>query len=1021
MGCGNANVTEYDKNSEHKTKSTADWNHFNDYFEHEDSSNNDNNGITSKHNFKVDNSNSNNNKTPQTPLPKTTPFTNYESAFVIPKEHLNIIAQFNSEYKDANGVQLSTLLKYEIKSSKENTSVLSLSSNEKYIQCLKGINPLSKDLNTNNKFRGLCDKLYAVSNDRNNNNQYSFKKEFHVNINQKIFANYDFVIKLKSIKRNEYDTFEFNKVPYPVLIIFFDTLCYDAIKKIKEIKHYLNNLSDQQLKFLFLPIVNIVTKENDDLSSQQSFLQMTEIDDCYILTHPINDTYIRVFQLDEIVSSKVIIINVSSEISFISNDKAEFLTIDIINYYLFTRISTDTKNLFTIQSKSELTSLLQDNAVYRRNIPKLKRDYLIQVLFQETLNRKYPVHINIKYDIKDKETMNVIINKLKEHVNETKITKYFFAVYEIQTLTLETVRAFEYIHSVFKDNNINGIIPSRNYLLNSKVSNYGKGVKCKKYMLEFYVDSNITAEFKAIYEVLSVNLYNNPKFAQLGVGYSIIPLKDTHIAKVISQCKVMKLYTDKQKQIEFEKNNKIKEYNINCDYVLVINPNYFIRNESKKNKVKRVLDAFGDKNVKFVLCVFSYSEIDVQKLRFLEYEHLLISSSASSASNELNCDIIYINSADINNYSYLKFYNEDIGFYIMHIDHAKGIVHNYIDVDKLQSIDSLIKYINRNKATRFTYGTAIQSSNEVCHNIKHAFLNKTVNGYYNTHFNNILFSNVKFNLYYEKDLTFKQQANNFNEYDLCCSCVYLNISYQDVLERELNITQIKQQAKEFHDKYPSFFHYEINKLDTEELRNLGNELICNKCKMKFKQSVTDSFYYCIECSNRTSTPFILCEKCCFKSSDSVHQNDDSFFKSFIIEDGEPIALVGDYNNNAGMNSCKGNVHEHQLVYVTNYKKGNKVRYYNDIYKKYVNIKGGAKVANSNVNQCGLCKEYIFQGMGGNYAVVLSHLMKEQKEMGSQGMGNVVSEFIICEDCFIQKRYNEYIEEFSKESLIIWKY
>ena len=163
MGCGNANVTEYDKNSEHKTKSTADWNH-------EDSNNNDNHGITSKHNFKVDNSNnnnSNNTKTPQTPLPKTSPFTNYESAFVIPKEHLNIIAQFNSEYKDANGVQLSTLLKYEIKSSKENTSVLSLSSNEKYIQCLKGINPLSKDLNTNNKFSGLCDKLYTVSNNDN--------------------------------------------------------------------------------------------------------------------------------------------------------------------------------------------------------------------------------------------------------------------------------------------------------------------------------------------------------------------------------------------------------------------------------------------------------------------------------------------------------------------------------------------------------------------------------------------------------------------------------------------------------------------------------------------------------------------------------------------------------------------------------------------------------------------------------------------------------------------------------------
>ena len=44
------------------------------------------------------------------------------------KEQIDIIKQFNSKYRNSKGIQLSTLSKYQILSSQENTSVIAIQS-----------------------------------------------------------------------------------------------------------------------------------------------------------------------------------------------------------------------------------------------------------------------------------------------------------------------------------------------------------------------------------------------------------------------------------------------------------------------------------------------------------------------------------------------------------------------------------------------------------------------------------------------------------------------------------------------------------------------------------------------------------------------------------------------------------------------------------------------------------------------------------------------------------------------------
>ena len=186
----------------------------------------------------------------------------------IAKEEIEIINQFNTKYNNNEGITLASLSQYYLYSNKENTNIISLSSNEKIIKCLKNINPFNSNIDENNDINLLKSKLVKIE----TNHPKLIKPIsplFHLNLTQVIHQDYEFNFKLKNVIKNEYKLFEFNQLDKPILFIFFDILSLEAINKIKEFKEYEKELlNDNNQNFLLIPIMNVFVQEKDNLSEQ---------------------------------------------------------------------------------------------------------------------------------------------------------------------------------------------------------------------------------------------------------------------------------------------------------------------------------------------------------------------------------------------------------------------------------------------------------------------------------------------------------------------------------------------------------------------------------------------------------------------------------------------------------------------------------------------------------------------------------------------------------------------------------
>ena len=887
-----------------------------------------------------------------------------ENKFIIPKEQLDIITKFNSNFKNANGVQLSTLSKYQLLSSKENTSIISISTNEKYIKCLNGMNFISSNIDEDKNYMLLKSTLSKM-----NKGKSDYLKEFHINISQKIFSEYNFIIKLKSIKRNEYDKFEFNSLGVPILVIFFDIVSYPAIEKIKEIFEYKSHCEKD---FLFLPIMNVFAKETDDLATQKQFLSMSQLDDCYILTHPVNSNYIKLFQLDTIESAKTVIINCNSEIAFLSNEKIEFLSMEIIEFYLHTRNSVNTNDYFTEESKNRMTNILKSDQIYKTNIEKIAHEFKIQILFQEIENKKYPVHVNIMYNYKDEEIVREIISKINNDM-KGNVKKFFMSVYQIKQLKTEMIDAFEYINNLLIDNKLTS--DSSNYTLDSEIVNCGNGNKNKKYILNYSLLPVNDAKFSKIYEIFSLNLYNNPQFAKLGVGYNIIPTEGVGLAKRVKNCKIMKLFKTKKEQIEYEDNNKFVDYEIHSNYLLLMNPNFFVASVENKEKVIKVLELFKRKQIAYTICIFSYNETDTQKLRYLNYDELFDLNSKN--------DIIFLCSSDIENYSYFKFYSEDINFMIFHIDTVNSTLKTLFDMST-QSYESLLQYIDKeilSKEKKVNEDYLKRTKGKVMQ-----FYNTKVKEKSPSVTTNKIFSSFNMNLIYRKGLYFDKPPK-FSSFDITCHKIFLSIVYMDYLS---SLLQIDQFEKEMQKDSSSIFSHKFQCLKTESIPLPKNKIIqCSRCKSKLGNEDNDSFYLCLACKDTYTT----CEKCFNEISITKQDEEEKFFQSLIMSSDsvKPPSSVKE--------------HEHDLAYLYKPRYEYRSLFISEVYAKYRN----SNVKNS-ISLCSFCDAYIYSDAPW-LNVVLSHIKKSDDT-------NIYKEIFICDSCFDSRKYKEYENEYEEDNVII---
>ena len=955
----------------------------------------------------------------------------------IAKEEIEILNQFNSKYKNNEGITLASLSQYYLHSNKENTNIISLSSNEKIIKCLKNINPFNSNLDENNDINLLKSKLVKIE----TNHPKLIKPIsplFHLNLTQVIHQDYEFKFKLKNVINNEYKLFEFNKLDKPLLFVFFDILSYEAINKIKEFKEYEKELmNDSNQNFLLIPIMNVFVQEKENLSEQKKYLESINItEDCYILTQPLNSSFIKLFELDCITQSKCIIINRNSEISLILDEHIEFLTKEMINFYLNTRNSQYTNDYFTDENKEELKSVLQKEE-FKNILENFSQNFNLEIEFKEIENKKYPVNIRFMYYQKDSKNAEKILNKLEYNI-KNKIKKYFIGQNIIKDKKESLLGAMDYLKQKLNDelnkdkNNNKFKISNSSFILSTQSSciyNNNDFIKNKKYILKYYL--NDLTKFNQILDIFSSNLYTNPQFSQLNCGHNIIPKKGMKLNEVIENCKEVKLFTDKKSQLKYQTNSKDIKFNLKenkIENIILINPNIFLNNNDQKEKIKNIFDTLNNNKINFLICVFSYNELDAQKLRYLSWEKIYSTPKSTKKSKKEKdkekekennyFKIIYLNSTLPQNYNTFGYYTEDLTIKMIHITESCEVLNFYdLDIYNLSDIqnctnNNIYEYLDKMKNANENIdinNNNFEKELNIFKKTKKELKDIILNSKNITKWKNYKLAIFNFSLIYDKSLLFEEDTK-FNNYKANYNNININLIYLDYLKQNINLEKINSLIDS--NNKNSTFQISLKNIELNTINlfpKLTKTFVCSKC-LKSYPFQNESFYLCNFCRE---TDFLMCKNCYDESYLNLKStnDEDDFFKDFIMKD----------NNNKEKeenNNIYKKIHEHPLLYIFNFDTKKKTQMIKNIYDKYIDIltdKNNKKRNKSDIKICSICNTYLFEDAK-NINVIVSHF---KNKIDYSFYDKPYEEIFICNSCFESNEYqNVILKEENDNNFII---
>ena len=955
----------------------------------------------------------------------------------IAKEEIEILNQFNSKYKNNEGITLASLSQYYLHSNKENTNIISLSSNEKIIKCLKNINPFNSNLDENNDINLLKSKLVKIE----TNHPKLIKPIsplFHLNLTQVIHQDYEFKFKLKNVINNEYKLFEFNKLDKPLLFVFFDILSYEAINKIKEFKEYEKELmNDSNQNFLFIPIMNVFVQEKENLSEQKKYLESINItEDCYILTQPLNSSFIKLFELDCITQSKCIIINRNSEISLILDDHIEFLTKEMINFYLNTRNSQYTNDYFTDENKEELKSVLQKEE-FKNILENFSQNFNLEIEFKEIENKKYPVNIRFMYHQKDSKNAEKILNKLEYNI-KNKIKKYFIGQNIIKDKKESLLGAMDYLKQKLNDelnkdkNNNKFKISNSSFILSTQSSciyNNNDFINNKKYILKYYL--NDLTKFNQILDIFSSNLYTNPQFSQLNCGHNIIPKKGMKLNEVIENCKEVKLFTDKKSQLKYQTNSKDIKFNLKenkIENIILINPNIFLNNNDQKEKIKNIFDTLNNNKINFLICVFSYNELDAQKLRYLSWDKIYSTPKSTKKSKKEKdkekekennyFKIIYLNSTLPQNYNTFGYYTEDLTIKMIHITESCEVLNFYdLDIYNLSDIqnctnNNIYEYLDKKKNANENIdinNNNFEKELNIFKKTKKDLKDIILNSKNITKWKNYKLAIFNFSLIYDKSLLFEEDTK-FNNYKTNYNNININLIYLDYLKQNINLEKINSLIDS--NNKNSTFQISLKNIELNTVNlfpKLTKTFVCSKC-LKSYPFQNESFYLCNFCRE---TDFLMCKNCYDESYLNLKStnDEDDFFKDFIMKD----------NNNKEKeenNNIYKKIHEHPLLYIFNFDTKKKTQMIKNIYDKYIDIltdKNNKKRNKSDIKICSICNTYLFEDAK-NINVIVSHF---KNKIDYSFYDKPYEEIFICNSCFESNEYqNVILKEENDNNFII---
>ena len=164
-----------------------------------------------------------------------------------------------------------------------------------------------------------------------------------------------------------------------------------------------------------------MVKENE--KELQNELILNNIKDFYILTDK-EKNFMESFGLN-IKNSICIFYNQSSEISLILEENIEYLTEEMIDFYL--KRNTERKyNNYNNNNKENLKRVLEQDE-FKNILNQFEKEFNLEIEFRDIGDKKYPVNIRFKYYALDIEIANITINELKKIMKHNSIKKYFIS------------------------------------------------------------------------------------------------------------------------------------------------------------------------------------------------------------------------------------------------------------------------------------------------------------------------------------------------------------------------------------------------------------------------------------------------------------------------------------------------------------------------------------------------------------------------------------------------------------------
>ena len=939
--------------------------------------------------------------------------------FIETKEEENIKKQVNQKQNDI-------IEKYQKK--KGNTKTVSLSNisscfikfwntekgpkysiksrDENILKFLEDINPFNENIKNNKDLNKLQTELYETELYYSKTSQNKPGNKLQVKSTQKIHNKYNLNLKLKNLGTNQSETFDFNDLDKPLLIIFFDFKEEKALNKILEFKKKEKELEENEEKnFLLLPIINIFVDQYESVSSSKRLRKMFDLlkslngedKDYYVLIKNVNDHFTHLFELEKMKQSKCIFINRNSEISLIFDEKIEYLNYEIIDFFLNTRNSEYSKDYFTAENKQDIINILEKNCNNYNNLKKkYKFDIDLKVISSE---KQLPVYLRFTYNEKEKDTALKLYKEVTDEI-KTKISAIFCSEYMQKDNINELFNLIKILQgkingemSSYKNVERNqDVIP---FILNcnsiiindnnehSNNSNINDICKFKKYSLNYYINEELY--FPQIINLFNSYLNDIPKYMCLNCPFQIYPIVKTKIKNKIPKCKEVKITEEilKSKQIKLI---NIPESEINFEKqnieVFLLLDNTILIEEEQRKKINIIIEALYSNDIKFILFFFGENDFDIQKINLLSLDKFF------SADKKEIGKIIYLNKLSEEVFYQFYFYSHSNFFKMFRLDKDYNLLNIY-NLDLYDSNNFTVSNIkNRNI---FNFLLYISKKDNLDLNINN-IPNNNENDYKNFKENkkkiyeilsntdiitksnsNKLLINIYINFTYNKLYVLSKQdienskINNKKYYN-----AFLILTYLDYIQDDI-IAEIKEIISKNNNRNKSSINIKLREKKISTINILPNPLTvfeCPKCERSYTLE-QNSFYFCDQCKEKQ----YYCEEC---------------YRGFYapIKDKKKVIKTKE----------KGIFHEHHLILVYKYNQNKSSFIIKEKYEKYKAILNDKKGKKNFKIKCDICNN---DESFDKTKIIMSHFKKKKLNDGNKTdyNSNDIEEISICNKCF----------------------